>query len=106
MFHKLFPTLRKKVALAVSLVMLLGGGIFLYVAHRTGFSMFEQQQQLKAKNIADIYTGVVEHIMLEGKPQLIKQAFRNAVLAPDVRDLFILREDGTVFFSASSAFFK
>jgi signal transduction histidine kinase len=101
MFHKLFPTLRKKVALAVSLVMVLGGGIFLYVAHRTGFSMFEQQQQLKAKNIADIYTGVVEHIMLEGKPQLIKQAFRNAVLAPDVRDLFILREDGTVFFSAS-----
>ncbi len=101
MFNKLFPTLRAKVAIAVFLVMAFGGGIFLYVAHRTGFAMFEQQQQIKAKNIADIYTNVVEQIMLEGEPKRIKESFKFAVLSPDVKDLIILREDGTIFLSAS-----
>ena len=52
LLEKMFPSLAKKVALAVVAVILLSGGTFLYFAHRTGYMILEGQAQLKAQGIA------------------------------------------------------
>jgi signal transduction histidine kinase len=100
LLHTYLPTLRRKVAAAVFLMMTIGGLSFTYVAHQTGFTMLEKQLQMKAQNITRIYAGVLEHEMLEGKSshrQHLRDAIQYAVLSHDIVDIFILRNDGTEY---------
>ncbi len=101
-FDSLFATLRRKIAFAVFLVMLVAGSAFVYLAHRTGYTMLEQQTQLKAKSIAGILTNLIERTMIEGGKEHVQQTLSSATASHDVLNAYLLKTTGNVTFRANA----
>ncbi len=96
LLERFFPTLRSKIAVAVFFVLLAGGGAFVYFAHRTGYTMLQQQTQLKAQSISRVLSDVFEHAMLEGGKEHVKKALLSVTKSPDVVNVYLLKSDGAV----------
>jgi signal transduction histidine kinase len=96
----MFPSLARKVALAVVVVILLFGGTFLFLAHRTGYSILEGQAQLKAQGIAGLVREFLLHANGPGRDARIENILSIAAAGSDVVDAFVLKEDGTVLWNA------
>jgi signal transduction histidine kinase len=100
LLEKMFPSLAKKVALAVVGVILLFGGTFLFFAHRTGYSILEGQAQLKAQGIAGLVREFLLHANGPGRDARIENILSIAAAGSDVVDAFVLKEDGTLLWNA------
>ena len=100
--ERVFPSLAKKIALAVTVVSLIAGTAFVYFAQRTGYAMLEQQAQAKAHGVTDLLRAMLERVMMEGKSDQLQQALSSATAYPDIIDASILRTDGTVAVTAKA----
>jgi len=100
--EKLFPSLEKKIAVAVILVLLVTSSIFIFIAQKTGSEMLEKQVQSKARVISEFGKIVIKHLMVEGKSNHVQEILLLAVKSHQVSNAFILKNDGTVFLSAKS----
>ncbi|MDI6767276.1 MAG: ATP-binding protein [Bacteroidota bacterium] len=99
--EKLFPSLGKKIALAVILVFLVVGSVFVYFARQTGYAMLRKQAQAKAHGIAEFGKSILEYIMLSGKNDQLQAALERTVASGEARDILILKEDGTIVLKAN-----
>ena len=100
--EKVFPSLGKKIALAVAGVSLIAGSAFVYFAQRTGYAMLEQQAQTKAHGVTNLLGAMLERVMMEGKSDQLQQALSSATAYPDIIDASILRTDGTIAVTAKT----
>ena len=100
LLNNLFPTLRRKITVAVVLVSVIAGGSFVFFAHRTGYSLLRRETEERAYLVADLMKGLVEHAMLAGTREEILRALTAVASSPVVSNAFILRSDGTVAVSA------
>jgi len=100
--EKFFPSLEKKIAVAIILVLLITGSIFIFVAEKTGSEMLERQVQSKAYVISEFGKIIVKHLMLEGERKHIEEVLKLAVKSHQVVNALILKRDGTVFLSAQN----
>ncbi len=103
LLERLFPTLRWKIGLAIVIVLLIADGGFLFFAHRTGFSMLEEQSQLKAHGITDVMKSVVEQAMLSGDSNRVQQALDDVSRSSSIKNAFLLRPDGAIRRESRSA---
>jgi len=99
--EKLFPSLGKKIAFAVILVFLIVGGVFVYIAHQTGYTMLRKQAQSKAVGVAEFGKSILEYIMLSGKNEQLQAALERAIKSGEATDILILNENGKVIISAN-----
>lgn len=102
LLEKIFPSLGKKIAVAVILVSVVAGGMFVYFAHRTGYTMLEHQAHAKARGVATILTGILERVMLQGDALELQDALQSVTSSNDIIDAYILRRDGSVAVRAKS----
>jgi signal transduction histidine kinase len=98
----MFPSLAKKIALAVVAVILLCGGSFLYFAHRTGFSILEEQAEVKASGIAAFVREYLRNEGTRGTEAGVQRILSIAASGSDVIDAFVLAGDGTVLWRAKA----
>lgn len=96
------PTLGTKVLIAVAATLIVAGSVFVYFAHRTGYSMLEDQSRLKARSMAGVLRGVLEYVMLEGKSDHLQQTLESIVVPRDVTNVYIVRTDGSIAFRAKN----
>jgi len=98
--EKLFPSLGKKIAFAVSIVFFIAGGAFVYFAHRTGYSMLEKGAQAKAHGVVEFGRSIIEYAMLEGRNNQLQAILDRAVTSNQADDILILDRDGRVILRA------
>ena len=98
--EKMFPTLGRKFAAAVVLVLLTTGFAFVFLAYRTGSQMLEKQAQATAHATAEFGKAILEHVMLEGDNKHLQSALKLAITSGEASDALILKPDGTVALSA------
>ncbi len=96
LLEKIFPSLGRKIALALILVSLVAGGMFVYFAHRTGYTMLEHQAHAKARGVAKMLTAILERVMLEGDALQLQEALHAVTSSDDIIDAYVLRRDGSV----------
>ncbi len=101
---RLFPTLGRKVAFSVVVILSITGSTFIFFAHTTGTSMLRKQAQAKAHAIAEFGKAIVEHIMmLEGKREHLQAALESAISSHQAKGVFILDSTGKVLLGASKS---
>ena len=103
LFHALFSSLARKIILAVSVTLLLTGSIFVYVAHRTGFTMLEEQAHEKAHDIASVSKAILISVMAEGKPTHLNEFLHALNSSYEVADVYVLRRDGSLYCGTDSS---
>lgn len=97
--ENLFPSIGKKIALAIIGVSLIAGSLFVYFAHNTGYSFLELDARMKAHDMATMFKGMIERVMPEGNKDHLQQVVTSVTKSPDVAGAFLIRNDGTVAFS-------
>lgn len=102
MFNKLFSSLAKKIFFAVGAALSISGGIFVYVAHQTGYMMLESQVREKAHDIATVSEAVLATAMTEEKHNHLREFLQALNSSHQFADVFILRRDGTVYCSTDT----
>jgi signal transduction histidine kinase len=100
LLEKIFPSVGKKIAVAIIGVSLLAGGLFVFYAHKTGYQMMDQHTQAKAHGISSLIKNILEQAMLEGRSDHLEQALGSVTQSPDIIDAYILKQDGTIFLRA------
>ncbi len=98
--ERLFPSLGRKIAIAVAIVFAGAGSAFVLFAHKTGYSMLEKQARAKAHAVVDFGKAILEHVMIEGKQDHLQDALASAISSQQADEVFIFRNDGTIVFSA------
>ena len=88
--------LGRKVAVIVVSALLFFSVCFAFFAHVTGYKMLEKQAQAKADGIAEFGKGILEHLMVEGKPHILDRVLRSAIISPQINDVMILDKDGII----------
>ncbi|MEK9138613.1 MAG: hypothetical protein AAB393_15935, partial [Bacteroidota bacterium] len=101
--RNILNTLRMKVAIVVVLASLIGGGIFVFMAQRTGHSLLEREAEAKAYAMAGFGKAILEHLMLEGKGQRVRELLQIAVSFPQILDAFVVKPTGEVAMSAGTS---
>lgn len=104
LLRSLFSSLARKIFVAVSVTLLVTGGIFVYVAHRTGFTMLEEQAHEKAHDIASVAKAILSSVMAEGKPAHLNEFLHALNLFYEVADVYVLRRDGTLYCGTDSSY--
>jgi signal transduction histidine kinase len=89
-------TLRKKIAIAFIGIISIVGSIHMYYAHNTGYEMLERQAFARAKSVASVVESIFDHLMVSGKHDKLSRVMRNVINTPEVKDVLILKKDGTV----------
>ncbi len=89
-------TLRKKIAIALFGVIFFTGSLFVYFASRTGYEMLERQAFARAESVASVIKSIFDHLMVEGKHDKLPNVLRNAIRTQEIKDVLILKKDGTV----------
>ena len=100
--EKLFPSLGKKIAFAVSIVFLTAGGAFVYFAHNTGYTMLEKGAQAKAHGVAEFGKAILEFVMLEGENDQLQAALNRAVSTHQAKNVLILGKDGSIILKSAN----
>jgi signal transduction histidine kinase len=102
LMERLFPSIGKKVAAAVVLVLFVAGGLFVYFAQQSGHNILDQEMRTKAQGIGNLMNGILDNVMQEGHHEHLQQALENAVTSRDILALEIIRNDGSVALHALS----
>ena len=89
-------TLRKKIAIALFGVIFFTGILFVYFASRTGYEILERQAFARAESVASVVKAILDHLMVEGKHDKLPNVLRNATRTQEIKDVLILKKDGTV----------
>ena len=100
--RKLFPPLARRVIGVVGIALLLAGSVFVYIAQRTGYQMLEEQVREKAHGVVDVGSNVLKFVMLDGKTSHLYGALQALNSSHQVRDVLVLRNDGSVFLRLDS----
>ncbi len=100
---RMFPSLAKKVALAVILGSLIAWGTFVFFARQTGYEILEKQSQIKAISIAHLVSAVVQHAAETGDVRDIGSVLEHTIASTDIRNAFLLSDGGNVVWSAHPA---
>ncbi len=100
LLEKLFPTLGRKISIAVIATVLLGGSIFVFFAQRSGVSILRQDAEEKALSVIALMKGFIEISMMTGQRDQMLHALMVISSAPYVADAYLLQRDGTVVLSA------
>ncbi len=103
LLERLLPTLGRKIALAVAVVLLVFGGAFVFIAHRTGYSMLEEQAAQRALSISEFMEMMIEHAMVEGQPAHARHALEVAAATSFIKNAYILDNEGNILSSARTA---
>ncbi len=98
----LFPTIGRKIAAVVILVLCIAGGLFVYFAKNSGTTILNQEMQTKAHGVGNLVNAIIDNVMSEGHHEHLRQALAGAVTSHDVLCLEIIRNDGSVAMSALS----
>jgi signal transduction histidine kinase len=96
----LAPTLRRKLTIAVSVTLLLCGGIFAWVAHRTGYSILESEIQSKVQGISATVRGVLQRAEAANPDLDPRSVLRLIAGSPNIPDIFIVDARGEVLWTA------
>jgi len=99
LLERLLPSLGKKIAAGVTLVLLVAGGAFVFFAHRTGYTMLEEQAKLQANSISSLVKDIVDQEMLKGQSKKLERALSDAVVGPYIQNTYIVSEDGRILIS-------
>ncbi len=102
MLTRLFSSLAKKIFFAVGAALTISGGIFVYVAHHTGYMMLETQVREKAHDVATVSEAVLATAMTEEKHEHLREFLQALNASHQFADVFILRRDGTVYCSTDT----
>jgi signal transduction histidine kinase len=100
--ERLLPTLGKKIIAAVMLTLFAAASVFVFFAHRTGYALLEEQAQVQAHEVTEFGKSILELVMLEGKKDRLQSVLIAATSSQQVKDILILRKDGTVILSATN----
>jgi signal transduction histidine kinase len=95
----LFPSLTKKMAVAVITVSLIAGGAFVMFAQKTGIAMLEQISYTKAHGILEKVQGLLSHRIDVSDREELQRILSLLTKSTDVVDAYIVKSDGTVIFS-------
>ncbi len=88
--------LGRKVVIIVLGALLFFSVCFALFAQLTGYRMLEKQAQAKADGIAEFGKGILEHLMAESKPHILKRVLKSAIVSPQISDVMILDKDGVI----------
>ncbi len=98
--ERLFPSLGKKVAIAVILGSLIAWGSFVYYAWKTGTSILEKEAQAKAYGLAALVDRMLDHpVTTSGIPR-IEDLLGIVMTSPDIVNTFLVGEKGDVLWYA------
>ncbi len=97
---RLFPSLAKKVALAVVLGSLIAWGTFVFFARHTGYQILENQSQIKARGLARLVSEILRHAGERGGVGDLGDVLKHTIVSSDIRNAVLLAQDGTVAWSA------
>ena len=81
----------------MSLAFLISGGVFVYVAHQTGYMMLEEQIREKAHDIASVSDAVLMTAMAEEKHGRLSEFLAALNSSRQFTDVLVLRRDGTIY---------
>lgn len=98
----MFSTLRAKIAVVIVLGAIMASGVFMYLAHHTGYRMLQKEAEAKSYAISGLGKAILEHLMLEGKNQIVQKVLRTVVSFQQIKNAFVLRSDGTIAISGDS----
>jgi signal transduction histidine kinase len=88
--------LGRKVVLIVIGVLLLFSACFALLAHFTGYKMLKEQTQAKVEGMAEFGEGILEHLMLEGRNEIVSTVAKLTLVSPQIKDVIILDKDGII----------
>ncbi len=100
---RLFPSLAKKVALAVILGSLIAWGTFVFFARHTGYQILENQSQIKARGMARLVGEILRHAGENGSVGDVGHVLQHSIVSSDIRNALLLRQNGTIAWSALPA---
>lgn len=100
--ERLFPSLGKKVAIAVIAGSFIAWGSFVFFAQQTGYSILEKESHAKAHGIAGLVDGILKHIIREESGPQIQSVLELALTSPDIVDAFLVSENGKILWRARS----
>lgn len=100
LLDRLFPSLGKKVAVAVISGLVIAWGIFVFFAQRTGYEILEKESQAKAHAIAELSEGILRHVVTSGTEEEIRDVLRLVAVTPDIVDAFLVSGNGRVLWHA------
>lgn len=96
-------SLAKRVIGIVSVALFAAGGLFFFIAYTTGYRILEHQTHEKAHGITEVGKDILSYIMLEGDTRKLKGALEALNSSHQVRDVLILRNDGSVYLRLDSS---
>lgn len=86
----------KKIILGVIVVFLVGGSIFIYYAHKTGYRLLEESARHTAHNVAIFSKTILEKLMINGENEKLHETLENLIELNQAYDVMVMREDGTI----------
>ena len=92
--ENLFPSIGRKIAVALVAVFILAGGTFVYFAQQTGATILQQLVREKASGLVNRGKGVWEQVIREGGTDQIKSTLQVVVQSPDIANAFIFTDGG------------
>jgi signal transduction histidine kinase len=98
--ERLFPSLGKKVAIAVIIGSLIAWGSFVFFAQQTGYSILEKEAQAKAHGIAALVDGILTHVIREENGAQVQSVLELALTSPDIVDAFLVSANGQFLWRA------
>ncbi|MFI5252617.1 MAG: nitrogen regulation protein NR(II) [Bacteroidota bacterium] len=96
----LFPSLTKKMAVAVVGTSLIAGGTFVFFAQKTGYAMLEQISYTKAHGILEKVQGILSHGYDLTNREEYHRVLKLITQSADVVDAYIVNTDGSITYSA------
>ena len=102
MLESLFPSLTKKMAVAVIGVSLIAGGAFVMFAQKTGLAMLEQISQTKAHGIMEKVRGLLRQNANAHNREELHRILNLLTKSTDIVDAYIVKNDGTIIFSPAT----
>lgn len=86
----------KKIILGVIVVFLVGGSIFVYYAHKTGYRLLEESARHMAHNVAIFSKTILEKLMINGENEKLHETLENLIELNQAYDVMVMKEDGTI----------
>lgn len=101
--ERLFPSLGRKVAVAVIIGSLIAWGSFVYFAQKTGTSILEKAAQTKAHAIASLVVGMINHVNMDTASPQLQTIIRVVMSSPDIVNAFLIGGKGDIVWQARTA---
>jgi hypothetical protein len=100
--YNLYPlkSLYGKVALAVSVILLIFFSIFVVIAKKTGKDLLNQLMLVKAHSVLDLTENTIAKIMIEGKGHGLQNLAEGVLKSVNIKDVYIMDNDGKIVLDA------